>query len=91
MASDSPLFEKEANGERIIREPKALHKSPPTSCLAAAPAAAERACTTHGAKIARGREPVRAVRTMALPGAAGRNQVKPQMGPVRVLGQEGRR
>lgn len=63
--------------------------SPPTSYLAASPAPAEGACTTRGAKITRGWEPIRAVHTMAPSGTTGRSQVTPQMGAVRGLGQEG--
>lgn len=56
------------------------YTSPLTSCLVAAPTPAEGTCTAHGAKITRGREPGRAVRTVAPPGTTGRNQVKPQVG-----------
>lgn len=57
-----------------------LCPSPLTPCLVAAPASTEGACTTRGAKITRGWEPGRAVHTVAPPGTAGRNQVKPQVG-----------
>lgn len=70
------------------KDPRTLHKSP-TLYVAAAPAAAEGACTTRGAKITRGWEPTRAVHTMAPSGTTGRSQVTPQMGAVRGLGQEG--
>ncbi|MEJ1271611.1 cDNA sequence BC024139 [Cricetulus griseus] len=53
--------------------------SPLTSRLVAAPAPAEGACTSHGAKIARGWESSRAVHTVAPPGTTSRNQVKLQL------------